>query len=262
MQLFSKWMQANTNKYISYRILMHPFRGKMISVSQYYICKSLNNFTGNKLLDVGMSRIYSWAKFYRHLGYRVYGVDPFINETYKGDYHCIYKGEAQYYDFNEKFEIIIFMSTLEHIGKGAYGEPARGYLEANKCLIKMENILKQNGKILIQIPFAKEFTDREFEWVYNQEKFDEILKGTNLIVNKTNTFFVKIVPINYLIKIHDKWDSTISRNIRNRFIRRVDRKFREVIRNICFNVDCDVSKDEIEKSEPGLGIAFFELNKK
>lgn len=241
---------------------MNPFRNKMISVSKYYIHKSLKNVRGNKLLDVGMSRIYPWARFYRDLGYCVYGIDPFIDEKFKGDYHYAYKGEAQYYDFRQNFDVIIFMSTLEHIGKGAYGEPARGYLEANKALIKMEEILKPNGKILIQLPFGKKFTEREFEWIYNQEKFDEILEGTNLSINQSNTLFAEIVPIKWLIKIYDRWDIIISKNLKKDLMERLDRKLREIFRNVCFKVNWDITKDKLEKIDTGLGVAFFELNRK
>ncbi|GED52549.1 hypothetical protein EDM54_18255 [Brevibacillus borstelensis] len=59
-------------------------------------------------------------------------------------------------DFNEKYDAIVSISTVEHIGQNAYGEHSSGDREAPlKAILKIYNLLHPGGKALITVPFGK-----------------------------------------------------------------------------------------------------------
>src|SRR5208283_1380310 len=60
-------------------------------------------------------------------------------------------------DFPENiFDEIICVSVLEHIGMSAYGDPS--YQDGDKLTVqKFNKMLKISGKLLITMPFAREY---------------------------------------------------------------------------------------------------------
>ncbi|MFX3635410.1 MAG: hypothetical protein ACE3L7_03920 [Candidatus Pristimantibacillus sp.] len=58
-------------------------------------------------------------------------------------------------DITEKYDMIVSVSTIEHVGQMAYGENITGDTEAPlKAIVQIYNLLKPGGKACITVPFG------------------------------------------------------------------------------------------------------------
>lgn len=89
------------------------------------------------------------------LGFEVYGIDL-------GDYPCRHP-KFHFYKVNlfewtppRKFDIVIFLSTLEHLGLGVYGEKKQADENTDKKAIdRVYEWMPTGGQLLVSVPFGK-----------------------------------------------------------------------------------------------------------
>ncbi len=62
------------------------------------------------------------------------------------------------FEDNEGFDYITAISSVEHIGLGAYGEEQRESA-LYEITQKLSHLLKQGGKIIITVPFGRRYQD-------------------------------------------------------------------------------------------------------
>ena len=122
---------------------------RIVEIPFIFSSISLDNHT-KKILDFGCSR--SWLSLsLSSLGHSVYGIDlrnfPFSHPNF------VFQ-KINILDFQERdFDYIISLSTLEHVGLGAYGEPysQQALVEVVK---KVHLLLKTGGTLLLTLPIG------------------------------------------------------------------------------------------------------------
>jgi SAM-dependent methyltransferase len=108
-----------------------------------------------KILDFGCTE--SWlAISLASLGHHVYGVDlrdyPFQHKN------LVFKKQNILTLKEKDFDVIIAVSSLEHVGLGAYGEDYdAGALE--QVVTKINTLLVDRGRLILTVPVGKPFTD-------------------------------------------------------------------------------------------------------
>jgi len=134
-----------------------------------------------KILDVGGadSRL---SKFLSGEGFDVYVIDILEDDYGKAKF---VKENILTYEFpNEFFNIIIAISTIEHVGlPDAYGQEVIDSVGDVKTVDKIYRWLKVGGLALITLPFGKPHHPPTFERVYNDKSiWDRILyKGWDVV---------------------------------------------------------------------------------
>jgi len=84
-------------------------------------------------------------------------------------------GDLQAYDFKDKkFDAIINVSVIEHIGLGRYGD-ANSTDGDIKVMQKLARWLKPNGKMLFTIPVGKDAIHSPLHRVYGQQRLPSLL---------------------------------------------------------------------------------------
>ncbi|MFB3921484.1 MAG: class I SAM-dependent methyltransferase [Terriglobia bacterium] len=140
-----------------HRHLPYPFRGR--------------------LLDVGYLEseiIYEMAS----LGFDTWGIDirPSAAE-YPGVRYV--QGDVIRYPFEAKsFDVVIALSTVEHIGLMAYGNIAKDPDGDLHALQAINRILKPTGRLLLTVPFGKRGATDWYR-VYDQKRLMALLEGSS-----------------------------------------------------------------------------------
>jgi SAM-dependent methyltransferase len=130
------------------------------------------------VLDVGSTEsllIYELS----HRGYEILGIDQRdYQEPNKNT--IIFDLLNPYQVLTQSFDYVIAISTIEHIGLGAYGDNQDNNGD-KKALGYLHSCLKENGYFIITIPnkHLGTATGRG----YSYQKFEELIKGLFKIVN-------------------------------------------------------------------------------
>jgi SAM-dependent methyltransferase len=143
-----------------HRNLPYPFRGR--------------------LLDVGFREseiIYEAAS----LGFETWGIDirPHLVE-YPGVRYV--QGDVIKYPFeNKSFDVVILLSTVEHIGLMAYGNTAKDPEGDLHALQAVHRILKPTGRLILTVPFGRR-GGTDWYRVYNHQALRELLSQSGFSV--------------------------------------------------------------------------------
>jgi len=136
-----------------------------------------------KILDVGSSGSLFALKLAR-LGHHVYSIDAReYDESHKNLITC--QGDVRDYTFEEGFfDIITCISTIEHIGLSAYGDPS--YDDGDKIVMqKFHHVLKKSGKLIITMPFAGKSKllqwERTIERIYDWQQLDYLFDSWGVL---------------------------------------------------------------------------------
>lgn len=140
--------------------------------------RELGFVKNQKILDVGY--LESPLPFILHgLGAKVYGID--IRKcpiSYTGINFKI--GDIRKTNFKNKFfDRILAISTIEHLGistrYGSYSDK----LADRKAILEMKRILKDNGKIIITVPFGKRNIN-SVQKTYDYNQIKKLIRGLNM----------------------------------------------------------------------------------
>lgn len=143
-----------------------------------FVFKHVTKLKEGRILDVGCYGSYLLTEL-ASLGYEVYGIDIRQFPVQYPNVKFI-KGNICKTKFpNAFFDMIIAVSTIEHIGiKEPYGDVED--LEGDKKTVKeMTRILKPAGKMLITVPYGKSGTETPYR-VYNELSLKELLSGLKI----------------------------------------------------------------------------------
>jgi SAM-dependent methyltransferase len=128
-----------------------------------------------RVLDVGgaESRL---AKTLAELGFDVAVID--INDVDHGRAKFV-RANILEYDFPEEcFDVIIAISTIEHVGLPAYGQKVLDPDGDIKAMRKLYRWLRRGGFAIVTVPYGRPHHPPDFERVYNRETLGErILSG-------------------------------------------------------------------------------------
>lgn len=107
------------------------------------------------------------------LGYNVTGLDfrpyPFTHPNFKVVQANILSWDPP----REEYDCVISVSTIEHVGLGGYGDPAKN--DGDKIAVaKLLAALKPGGKLIVSVPFGKPTIQRNMR-IYNHNKLCELI---------------------------------------------------------------------------------------
>jgi len=107
------------------------------------------------------------------LGYNITGLDfrsyPFTHPNFLFIQADILSWEPP----EEKYDCVISISTIEHVGLGGYGDPV--FEDGDKIAVqKLFTAIKKGGRLIITVPFGKFTIERNMR-IYNHEKLLQLI---------------------------------------------------------------------------------------
>lgn len=128
----------------------------------------------SKILDIGCR--YSLLPIQlSSMGHKVYGIDIYPYQRKHPNLHFLKGDFLEAHLKNNFFDVVISLSTIEHIGLGFYKEKLNN--EGDRDAVeKVKRILKPKGTFLLTVPFGKP-TDSNWYRVYNRKRIVNLLEG-------------------------------------------------------------------------------------
>jgi len=164
---------------------------KVFSILGNYTSRSreydftMNNIPSNKckLLDVGSVGSLFPLNLAKK-GYEVYVVDVRKYHEKHPNLISINSDITNTSFSNDFFNVITCISTIEHIGLSAYGDP--NYGEGDKLAVKeFSRILEKPGKLILTTPFTGEYKvlpfKNTYEKIYDYETIRSLFRGWNIL---------------------------------------------------------------------------------
>jgi hypothetical protein len=156
------------------------------------LVKYLKNLEKCKVLDVGgiPTHMESYAfimKAFEDLNCE-YIISDFRGGKYKGDFINI--------NIPEKFDLIMFISSLEHFPQCTEGDLVYRESEDKKGFKKALSLLNDNGKIILTVPFGKQRW-QQYHQNYNMDGILSLTEGSSILEN----YCYKLIDNNWI-----KWD--------------------------------------------------------
>jgi SAM-dependent methyltransferase len=132
---------------------------------------------GAKVLDVGASES-TLCLSLATLGYDVTAVDPRPNPLRHPNLHVVERQIEDWEGEEGAFDATICLSTIEHIGVGAYGqeEARRTDLDAMR---RMRELTRPGGLLIMTTSYGRSGAD-EFSRTYDRSDLEELLEGWNV----------------------------------------------------------------------------------
>lgn len=133
---------------------------------------------GTKVLDLGCTESPLPLQL-ATLGYRVTGFD-FRTYPYAHPNLTFVQGDMTKLPFdNESFDVVLSISTLEHIGIGFYKDPKEIDDADKKALSEAVRVLKHNGLFILTAPYGiANRTDQQR--IYDEKNLAELLSPLNI----------------------------------------------------------------------------------
>lgn len=163
----------------------------------------------NKILDFGCAR--SWISLsLASLGHEVYGIDlrdfPFQHQNFIFQKMNILDFEIRNFDF------IISLSTLEHVGLGAYGEKYDQQAFA-KVVNKIHWLIKPDGRFILTLPVGMPSSD-QFEKSFSPDEIIKLIVNGKFILLKENHY--KRFDLKYWLPCSKKEIAQVSNDFQSR----------------------------------------------
>ena len=150
----------------------------------------LKRIKGEVIVDTGFISHQNFTKLLARLGFTVYGVDLGLFKGYfpRLNYLNCYVWNIPVLK-DESVDTIVANSLLEHLGLECYSQPVYPKAESN-TIREFSRILKSNGKLLMQVPYAKETTiiyhkTEQFYRTYTHKTLVKLLHPKFNIIDKT-----------------------------------------------------------------------------
>jgi 2-polyprenyl-3-methyl-5-hydroxy-6-metoxy-1,4-benzoquinol methylase len=138
---------------------------------------------GKRILEFGCTR--SWLSLsLASMGYKVIGVD-LRDFPIKHPNFSFHKGEIQKLDI-EPVDCIVAVSTLEHVGIGAYAEETDEHA-MTEVLEKLNTLLVDNGQLILSVPVGIPAID-SFQRIFSPEEITALLKNYGFTITKAKYF--------------------------------------------------------------------------
>ena len=132
-----------------------------------------------KILDVGSTGS-QLPVMLACLGYHVWTIDvrDYEYAGLRDNLHSVV-GDIRRTSFPDRFfDVVIAVSTVEHVGLGRYGDPID--VEGDRNAIKeVKRVMTSDGILLITVPFGKRFTT-SLHRVYDEETLLLLLEGFDI----------------------------------------------------------------------------------
>jgi hypothetical protein len=137
----------------------------------------------SSILDVGSAES-TFALSAASLGHRVVALDlrsmPYEHPNLES-----VVGRFEDWDAGKRrFHAIFMISTIEHVGLGAYGEQPDVAGADRRALLRAGELLAEDGLLVLTTPFGSRHVD-EFQRTYDDAQLAELLSGWSVIDRRT-----------------------------------------------------------------------------
>jgi hypothetical protein len=85
---------------------------------------------------------------------------------------------------DQRFDAAFLISTIEHFGLGAYGEPVGPNGADRAALTQVAELLDDDGFLVLTTPYGRSRVD-SLERIYDEEALAALLRGWNVIDRRT-----------------------------------------------------------------------------
>lgn len=143
----------------------------------------------------------SMALEFASLGHQVVGIDlrsyPFKHTNLQS-----LVGDFLQHNFNQKFDFIYSLSTIEHFGfthRYDGNADAENHLDED-AFRKISDLLTDSGKVVISVPYCKDLTKSDWFRIYTREELQRKLEK-----------HFKIIHQKYFKRENGQWSESMSR---------------------------------------------------
>jgi SAM-dependent methyltransferase len=133
---------------------------------------------GARVLDVGATES-TVSLSLATLGYDVTAVDPRSNPLSHQRLQTIVANIEEWEHDDADFDAVLCLSTIEHIGTTAYGQPSAGERLDLAAMERMRELAKPDALLILTTAVGRASVN-EFGRVYDQDGLDELLQGWDL----------------------------------------------------------------------------------
>ena len=139
-----------------------------------------------KVLDVGCNESVLALEI-ASLGFKVWGLDIAVYPFQHPNINFV-KADVCKTDFpGDFFDIVIAVSSIEHVGLGHYGDPMIRDGDA-KALAEIRRILKPDGKLILTLPYGTPVVT-EFLRNYDRVTLTALIRNFEILDSK---YFIKV----------------------------------------------------------------------
>lgn len=157
----------NRDWFVNERIVEIPF------VHQYF---DINKLPKMNILELGCTRS-ALSLELSSMGAQVTGVDlrPYFIDHQNFTFH---QENLLNLKFENKFDAVVSVSTVEHIGLGAYGE-AENFEDLHAVTDKLTELLKPGGHALVTVPFGIKSQD-DFLRSFSYDQIKKLFRAKSM----------------------------------------------------------------------------------
>jgi len=139
------------------------------------------------ILDLGCAES-ALSLYMASVGYRVTGVD--MREfPYKHPLFTFVKADIMSLGFNDgSFDVVVCVSTLEHIGLGFYNDRAEPVAADSQAMQEIRRVLRDEGTLLLSVPFGVGKTTQQ-QRIYDTARLALVLEG---FIVEEESFFANV----------------------------------------------------------------------
>ena len=179
---------------MTYKIPRISFEARLIEYG--FVITNIDNGQGKKrVLDIGCCES-NLPTYLAEQGYDTYGIDIGVYTNPKS--FTFVQGDLRKMHFHDEFfDVVIAVSTIEHVGLGRYNDPLSS--EGDKeALREIKRVLKQGGQLLVTIPCGKDTV------CYSKERVPlSRVYSSNSLVGLLSGF--KVLELSYIVKKGHIW---------------------------------------------------------
>jgi SAM-dependent methyltransferase len=94
----------------------------------------------------------------------------------------VIQGDFLEWDFgNERFDLVILCSAVEHFGLGGrYGAAAENDADL-RCMRKVKELLAVDGRVILTLPLGQDYVLAPWHRVYGRERFPRLIDGFHIV---------------------------------------------------------------------------------
>ena len=134
--------------------------------------------SGARVLDVGASES-SVCLSLATLGYQVTAIDPRPNPLSHERLEVV-EGRIEDWDHDGEFDAVICLSTIEHLGVGAYEQEASDRQVDLEAIERMRELTRLGGLLVLTTSVGAVSVVGQHGRVYDRAEFDRLLEGWSI----------------------------------------------------------------------------------
>ena len=118
------------------------------------------------------------------MGYEVTAVDSSADPTSIVDGFRFVPGDFNDFPCDQKFEVIIVCSVVEHLGLAGRYNSASDVDADLKAMRRIRVLLEPSGRVLLTIPVGRDAVHEPWHRVYGRQRLPRLLEGFRIVQSR------------------------------------------------------------------------------